>query len=332
MATAQVSFQNFLSIPTVDFGVRPRKSCGPTRAAQSRTGSPNWKSSIRSTLGDQSRQKPTVDVDRLVDFMYDDLRHVFDEQGIDRTAYDEEVRFRDPITKYDGISGYMLNIALLREFFRPEIILHWVKKTGPYEITTRWTAVMKFILLPWKPELVLTGTSIMGINPKTGKFCSHVDLWDSLQNNDYFSLEALWDVFKQLRFYETPELESPKYQILKRTANYEVRKYAPFVVVERNGHQISAGFNRVGSCSDAKQEDTMSIREMEGGIGAVLKFSGDPTEDMAQQKAKELRCSLKKDGLNPINGCLLARYNDSGRTWSFVMRNEVLIWLEEFSI
>ena len=33
---------------------------------------------------------------------------------------------------------------------------------------------MKFILLPWKPELVLTGTSIMGINPQTGKFCSHV--------------------------------------------------------------------------------------------------------------------------------------------------------------
>ena len=33
---------------------------------------------------------------------------------------------------------------------------------------------MKFILLPWKPELVFTGTSVMGINPDTGKFCSHV--------------------------------------------------------------------------------------------------------------------------------------------------------------
>lgn len=145
MATAQVSFQNFLSIPTVDFGVRPRKSYGPTRAAQSRTGSPNWKSSIRSTLADQSRQKPTVDVDRLVDFMYDDLRHVFDEQGIDRTAYDEEVRFRDPITKYDGISGYMLNIALLREFFRPEIIFHWVKKVGPITSPTSYQYYINYI-------------------------------------------------------------------------------------------------------------------------------------------------------------------------------------------
>lgn len=77
------------------------------------------------------------------------------------------------------------------------------------------------------------------------------DLWDSIDNNDYFSLEGLVDVFKQvacvicflgtnrasvelivsyrltllfsqLRVYKTPDLESPKYQILKRTANYEV--------------------------------------------------------------------------------------------------------------
>jgi hypothetical protein len=34
--------------------------------------------------------------------------------------------------------------------------------------------VMKFMLLPWKPELVFTGTSVMGVNPENGKFCSHV--------------------------------------------------------------------------------------------------------------------------------------------------------------
>lgn len=34
--------------------------------------------------------------------------------------------------------------------------------------------VMKFVLLPWKPELVFTGTSVMGINPENMKFCSHV--------------------------------------------------------------------------------------------------------------------------------------------------------------
>jgi len=34
--------------------------------------------------------------------------------------------------------------------------------------------VMKFIPLPWKPELVFTGLSIMEVNPETNKFCSHL--------------------------------------------------------------------------------------------------------------------------------------------------------------
>jgi len=34
--------------------------------------------------------------------------------------------------------------------------------------------VMKFMLLPWKPELVFTGLSIMGLNPQNLKFNSHV--------------------------------------------------------------------------------------------------------------------------------------------------------------
>ncbi|CAO2822756.1 unnamed protein product [Amaranthus hypochondriacus] len=237
--------------------------------------------------------------------------------------------------------------------------------------------VMKFMLLPWKPELIFTGTSVMGINPETGKFCSHVDYWDSIKKNDYFSLEGLWDVFRQLRMYKTPDLETPKYEILKRAADYEVRKYAPFVVVETQGDKLSgsAGFNSVAgyifgknskeekipmttpvftetndagiskvaiqivlpqdkdfnSLPDPNQE-TISLRKVEGGIAAALKFSGKPTEDVVIQKEKELRNSLIRDGLRPKQGCLVARYNDPGRTWEFIMRNEVLIWLEDFTL
>ncbi|KAL2929382.1 hypothetical protein RDABS01_034793 [Bienertia sinuspersici] len=155
--------------------------------------------------------------------------------------------FRDPITKHDTIAGYLFNIALLKKLFRPDFLLHWAKQTGPYEITTRWTMVMTFVLLPWKPELVFTGTSVMGINPETGKFNSHVDYWDSIKNNDYFSMEGLQEVFRQLRMYKTPDLETPKYQILKKAADYEVREYAQFVVVETQGDKLSGsvGFNTV---------------------------------------------------------------------------------------
>ncbi|XP_077211667.1 SOUL heme-binding family protein isoform X2 [Tasmannia lanceolata] len=250
-------------------------------------------------------------------------------------------------------------------------------KLGPYEITTRWTMVMKFLLLPWKPELVFTGTSIMGINPETQKFCSHVDFWDSIKENEYFSLEGFLDVLKQLRIYKTPDLESPKYQILKRTSDYEVRKYASFLVVETKGDKLSgsAGFNDVtgyifGKNSTmekipmttpvftqapdaelstisiqivlpsekdldnlpAPNKETVTVRKVEGGTVAAVRFSGRPTEDIVLEKEKSLRSALLRDGLKPKEGCLLARYNDPGRTWAFLMRNEVLIWLEEFTL
>ncbi|KAK6135507.1 hypothetical protein DH2020_030760 [Rehmannia glutinosa] len=320
----------FLSLP---------KNITRTKISHHKTS--KWLVRLRSVAREESPPKPTTfDAQQLVDFLYEDLPHLFDDQGIDRTAYDERVKFRDPITKHDSISGYLFNIAMLRKLFSPDFLLHWVKQTGPYEITTRWTMVMKFILLPWKPELVFTGTSVMGINPETKKFCSHVDYWDSIENNDYFSVEGLLDVAKQ------------------------VRKYDPFIVVETNGDKLSGstGFNSVagyifGKNSAAEKipmttpvftqafdpeiskvsiqivlpsekdmnslpapnQEEISLREVEGGIAAVSKFSGKPTEDIVREKEKALRSNLIRDGLKTKAGCLLARYNDPGRTWTFTM-------------
>ncbi|KAJ8527919.1 hypothetical protein K7X08_015370 [Anisodus acutangulus] len=332
----------------------------------------------QSLVDEQSLAKnPTVDMKKLVEFLCEDLPHLFDDQGIDRTAYDDYVKFRDPITKHDSIDGYLFNIAMLKQLFRPDFQLHWAKQTGPYEITTRWTMVMKFVLLPWKPELIFTGTSVMGVNPKTNKFNSHVDYWDSIQNNDYFSLEGLVDVAKQLRIYKTPDLETPSYQILRRTAAYEVRKYDPFIVVETEADNLAGnrGFNDVAgyifgknattekipmttpvftqafdaekskvsiqivlpsdkslSSLPAPNKEGISLRKTEGGIAAALTFSGKPTDDIVREKEKQLRSSLIRDGLKPQSGCMLARYNDPGRTWKFIMRNEVIIWLEDFKL
>lgn len=128
----------------------------------------------RSSVPDRVAVEMEEDIDGLVKFLYDDLPHLFDDQGVDRSMYDEAVEFIDPITKYDDIDGYMFNIGLLKKLFQPDFQLHSVKKTGSYELTTRWTMVMKFSVLPWKPDVVFTGTSIMGINPINNKFCKHV--------------------------------------------------------------------------------------------------------------------------------------------------------------
>ncbi|KAM1812596.1 hypothetical protein ACFX11_026526 [Malus domestica] len=48
----------------------------------------------------------------------------------------------------------------------PKFQLHWAKQTGPYEFTTWWTMVMKFIPLPWKPELIFCRNLCHGHQPR----------------------------------------------------------------------------------------------------------------------------------------------------------------------
>ncbi|KAI3972201.1 hypothetical protein MKX01_011753 [Papaver californicum] len=301
----------------------------------------SYPSSLRDT---------TVDMNRLVDFLYEDIPHVFDDQGIDHTMYDEWLRFRDPITKSDSIYGYLAYIFMLKHLFKPEIQLHYVKQTGAYEISTRWTAIMKLITVPWKPRLVLTGTSIMHINPENHKFYSHVDIWDSIEKNEYFSVEGFLDIIEQLGISMNPDSGSPNYQILKRTLDYEVRKYCPFVIIETEGGtelSSSTGSDQTFEtyaqskistrshflpldkdfCRSYNSEE-LTLKMVEEGFAVVSNFSGNLTEEIVFEQNKKLRRAIIRDGLKPKETFLLARYKDS--SGKYKMRSEVLIWLEEF--
>ncbi|KAL2610866.1 hypothetical protein R1flu_022558 [Riccia fluitans] len=310
----------------------------------------------------------------LMAFLEKDLPHLFDEQGIDKSMYDEKVNFVDPITKYDNLNGYLFNIQMLRRLFGPIFELHNVKQTGPAEITTRWTMTMTFVLLPWRPQLIFTGTSVMTVNPETGKFNSHVDFWDSINNNDYFSIEGVQDVLRQLQIYKTPDLETPNYRVLKRTAVYEVRKYDQFLVAETPSDQVvgNNGFNEVAGYLFGKNttgekmkmttpvfnqaagnksslqfvlplnsklstvpgplSENVKLRAVEKSFAAAIKFNGQATEEVIREKESALRTALIKDGLQPEESYLLARYNDPGRTRPFMRRNEVIIWLQNFEL
>lgn len=210
-----------------------------------------------STLEKESpRGLPEGYMQEMQEFLRKDLVHLFDEQGIDKSMYDEKVEFRDPITNYDSLTGYLFNIGMLRALFHPIFELHSVKQTAPYEITTRWTMTMNFWIVLWKPQLNFTGVSIMRVNPATGKFCAHIDRWDSIQNNEYFSIEGAKDVIRQMQYFKQPDLETPKYKVLKRTAVYQVREYEPFIVVETDCDSMagSKGFNTVAGYIFGKNE------------------------------------------------------------------------------
>lgn len=136
MANTQLYHHIFRPIPSVRVGYRrlsPNKTARlPLPISKNKRvalqGDQKLKWAIALSLVDQNPRKSTVDVEGLVGFLYKDLPHLFDDQGIDQTAYDEFVKFRDPITKHDTISGYLFNIALLKMLFRPEFQLHWVKQ------------------------------------------------------------------------------------------------------------------------------------------------------------------------------------------------------------
>lgn len=109
-----------------------------------------------------------------MDFLRKDLEHLFDAQGVDRSAYADKVAFRvghrhpqrrmrqagnthnkcmqahgaclcpeqDPLSSYNTLSGYLFNIQFLRRAFGPRFILHDLRQTGNHEITSRWTMLM----------------------------------------------------------------------------------------------------------------------------------------------------------------------------------------------
>lgn len=182
-----------------------------------------------------------LDMQEKINFLKEDLQHLFDDQGIDASQYDEVVDFLDPITKYSDIQGYMFNIKFLKLAFNPKFELHDIKQTDDTAVTTRWTMTMDFLpsrVIPplakvWSPSIIFTGTSTYVFNPKNGKICKHIDTWDSISNQKFFSLEGFIDFLKQLgTLSSTPNLETPQYTILRRARDYQVRTYPPYLVAE----------------------------------------------------------------------------------------------------
>lgn len=175
----------------------------------------------------------TTERDELCAVLAEDLTHLFDDVGIDESLYAEDVAFTDPLTKYDSIGGYKFNIQMLRRVFAPEYVMHDIFQSGAWEITTRWTMTMGVPAFPfaWRPKLTFTGTSIMGVDARTKKVKTHVDTWDSIENQKYLSPEGVAEVMKQIfDFSQTPDLDTPGYTVLKKFRDYEVRRYDSYLV------------------------------------------------------------------------------------------------------
>eukprot|EP00955_Chlamydomonas_euryale_P009496 101406-Chlamydomonas_euryale.AAC.6 len=128
------------------------------------------------------------------------------------------------ITKYTNIEGYMFNIKFLKKAFNPIFELHEAWVSDADAVTTRWTMTMEFTAtkgLPivgkvFRPTITFTGTSTYVYNPSSGKISMHIDEWDSIKNQEFFSVEGFADFFKQLlQPFSAPDLETPGFTLLK---------------------------------------------------------------------------------------------------------------------
>ncbi|KAG2493405.1 hypothetical protein HYH03_008531 [Edaphochlamys debaryana] len=184
-------------------------------------------------IREAERQRMEWVMSDTASFLAQDLKMLFEKGQITETRYSPAIKFEDPITKYDTRDGYLLNIRLLRSLFNIAFELHTIGVSSVDTVTATWTMEMVFWLLPWKPTLTLTGRTVYGVDPRTGIVLSHVDYWDALNRNAFLSLEGLQEVVRQfLDPAVTPPIETPKYSVLKRYKDYEIRKYDAFTVAE----------------------------------------------------------------------------------------------------
>lgn len=84
--------------------------------------------------------------------------------------------------------------------------------------------VLRAKVLPWRPTLTITGRTIFSVDTSSGTIMSHREEWDALSDSSYPSLEGFAYVLRSLgKVQLTPELDTPKFTVLKATTEYEVR-------------------------------------------------------------------------------------------------------------
>ncbi|MBF2097075.1 MAG: DUF2358 domain-containing protein [Gloeomargaritaceae cyanobacterium C42_A2020_066] len=90
--------------------------------------------------------------------------------------YAEDVRFEDPMNRFQGLDRYRAMIGFMTTWFRDiRLDLHSLARQDE-QITSRWTLSWQ-APLPWQPRIRISGWSELHLNP-AGRIDRHVDYWD----------------------------------------------------------------------------------------------------------------------------------------------------------
>ncbi|KAF6003263.1 hypothetical protein F1559_002341 [Cyanidiococcus yangmingshanensis] len=170
--------------------------------------------------------------------------------------YDEGIVFEDPLTRLRGMQAYRRNIEFLREspvFGEGQLLLHDLAVHEPNVVVTRWTLSLRAKFVPFQPLVVFTGTSTYEWSVEHGRIVSHVDRWDSISRQAYFSPEGLRDLLAQLFFRP--------FQGLEGTVLYRFREF--MIVQLQEGSVIARPVYR-----------RLSTNELERGVEQTFAIHG----------------------------------------------------------
>ena len=97
-------------------------------------------------------------------------------------------------------------------------------------LALRWTLEAKLKGLPGQRKLVITGSSLYTLTD-AGILTGQLDSWDAVPGGAQFDSIAFL-LRNALSLQLTPDLDTPQYSVLKKTREYEIRRYAPFLIAE----------------------------------------------------------------------------------------------------
>ncbi|CAL8463772.1 g3306 [Coccomyxa elongata] len=310
-----------------------------------------------------------------IDLVRTNFQYVF-KDIMDLDHFEENMLFSDPISKFTFFRGYQFNVQFLRYFLAPIYELHEVRQAGENAILVKWSWTMNFwwnrfnpLKIIWDPRLVFSGFSVLGYNPATGKWNKHVDGWDCLEDQEYFSVEGFSFVMGQmLQLSKPPNRVTPEFIILKKYKDWEIRRYKPFLVAEVDSAQTSLevaeemlrDFFRGENAREqyisrttplfrdsngklffmlpgyveerdapAPKNEAVKLRIHPGGL-----CGGIPSDKDIEKQIEFIRARAKEEGSQPQDKepWLFARYNEPKWPRGPFRRNDFLVPIEESSI
>jgi hypothetical protein len=121
------------------------------------------------------------------------------------------------------LQGFLQNISFLRVVFNPTYTILDIREYSGTELLARWTMGFDVLFIQksslgrfWWPRLEFTGTTLYGINKSSGLIERHLDTWDSIEKQEYFSLEGFVHMLSQIFTPRAPpKFQGPAFSLLK---------------------------------------------------------------------------------------------------------------------